>query len=76
MKWISVDDKLPKQDEVVLVFYGKDEVRKEIGIDFFGYHLGDRDENDWNLYRFPVEVTHWMPLPKKPIFGEVERCKK
>ena len=54
-EWISVDDRLPKPFESVLVFRdGK------ISIDY-------NEGNGWFAYDFNGKrVTHWMPLPKPP----------
>ena len=54
-EWVSVDDRLPKPFESVLVLRdGK------ISIDY-------NEENGWFAYDFNGKrVTHWMPLPEKP----------
>ena len=54
-EWISVNDRLPKPFESVLVFRdGK------ISIDY-------NEGNGWFAYDFNGKrVTHWMPLPEKP----------
>ena len=54
-EWISVDDRLPKPFESVLVFRdGK------ISIDY-------NEGNGWFAYDFNGKrVTHWMQLPEKP----------
>ena len=57
-EWISVDDRLPKIYEDVLV-YSRDE-----------FFIAYRSNNDWLYYEdvssddFPVE--YWMELPQKP----------
>lgn len=57
-EWISVDDRLPKIYEDVLV-YSRDE-----------FFIAYRSKNDWLYYEdvsseeFPVE--YWMELPQKP----------
>ena len=54
-EWISVEDRLPKPFESVLVFRdGK------ISIDY-------NEGNGWFAYDFNGKrVTHWMPLPLAP----------
>ena len=66
-KWISVKDRLPEDDEVVLIAC-------KIGKIFVGYHkhlfqgcevwriLTARDSTKKITYT----VTHWMPLPQPP----------
>lgn len=63
MDWISVKDRLPKDDATYLV-YG----RNGYGIVFAVYY-GDREwltDDLTNITRF---VTHWMPLPSPPEGG-------
>ena len=54
-EWISVDDRLPKPFESVIVFRdGK------ISIDY-------NEENGWFAYDFNGKrVTHWMPIQQPP----------
>ena len=54
-EWISVNDRLPKPFENVIVFRdGK------ISIDY-------NEGNGWFAYDFNGKrVTHWMPLPEMP----------
>ena len=54
-EWISVNDRLPKPFENVIVFRdGK------ISIDY-------NEGNGWFAYDFNGKrVTHWMPLPQTP----------
>ena len=63
MKWISVEDQLPKYDEIenweYLVF---DKVNNKVSHDYWVCpHDG---EPFWNHYG--DWVTHWMPLPEPP----------
>ena len=57
MEWISVKDRLPNQDDSVLCYSNG-------YCDVVIYHDGLWDA-DRNGYR--ENVTHWMPLPPKPI---------
>ena len=66
-KWISVDDRLPKEGEYVLCvlkgfnYGGKIQVCKFVPADKF------KDKPYFEHFRngFP-SVTHWMPLPPAP----------
>ena len=71
-KWISVDDRLPKSNEEVIVCYrcntlnhlGKIELLPHVT--HATYHLYDDItywENDCGGIQ---DVTHWMPLPEPP----------
>jgi hypothetical protein len=75
MEWISVNDKFPEDYHYVLVYaymngtgepcgisiarrYGREwEILNDQGIGFF---------LDSSLYISSKEITHWMPLPKRP----------
>jgi hypothetical protein len=58
--WISVEDELPKRDElfthdsVVVLTLG---LRTVLG--FYNYDKGEWVDN--------TQVTHWMPLPQPPV---------
>ena len=57
--WISVVDKLPEQDEYVLVFDGL----------FQSIHIAKIDEyDDWvsDGASDLLQLTHWRPLPMTP----------
>lgn len=55
MKWISVKDKLPETDDLVLTFSTEITGHK--------YRL---IVPNMNISTFPTSVTHWMPLPESP----------
>ena len=64
-KWISVKDKLPKVDEIVLIYTPKDKVITSAcinPIEYRGTFWFYPENNGWN----EDEVTHWMPLPEPP----------
>lgn len=63
-KWISVKERLPSEDEVVgYVFDGKD-IRTDV---FYpGYNNSWESCNSLDFYVDEKNITHWMPLPKKP----------
>lgn len=56
MNWISVEERLPSDDEYVLVHSING---TEIGLFFHSYFT---DFNDNAIY----DITHWMPLPEPP----------
>lgn len=62
--WISVDERLPKEGELVTV-YRESVIPDRYYIDtgsygFFNKKIwGDRVQDDW-------KVTHWQPLPPNP----------
>ena len=61
MEWISVDERLPENDESVLgCAVGCDD-----GIDICSCENGVWRDNHCNPYtEYPI--THWMPLPEPP----------
>lgn len=53
--WISVEERLPKDAERVLVYGEK------------GICFATRYKRDWMTpMRYNGEITHWMPLPEPP----------
>ena len=64
MEWISVKDKMPRINEVVLVY---DKFIEDVSIGYISEFLGERTV--WIIdYGESVSdtVTHWMPLPEPP----------
>lgn len=55
--WISVADKLPENEDYVIVAYESGKV----GRDFFS-----NIRNDF-AFKHSGEVTHWMPMPAPPM---------
>ena len=54
-EWISVEERLPKDSERVLVYGEK------------GICFATRYKRDWMTpMRYNGEITHWMPLPEPP----------
>jgi len=71
MKWVSVKDRLPKKPMSLLV-YAEDytNYQEPIVASYVqtkeGFEFWDTDPfNDNSIQEY---VTHWMPLPKNPIF--------
>lgn len=64
-KWISVDDRLPENDDEVLVYNHRDGINLgEFDLEKVGpYNRGWQTYYDWAPHMSP---THWMPLPKPP----------
>ena len=64
-QWISVEDRLPEEQYVNIVFY--EEKSKDIYIGY--YNTGDYTHNKfWHSSGrlFVNTVTHWIPLPEPP----------
>lgn len=69
--WISVEDRLPDDDETVLIFDGNN-----VYVGGYGYVLSRRKKDkkkwymhnqDWDGMSAESKVTHWMPLPAPPV---------
>lgn len=71
-KWISVEDRLPEVDVMVLVIVSGKPM-SNVTLEN-SYELAEYDPEGWILEMWPewmdAEVSHWMPLPEPP---EVER---
>ena len=71
-KWISVKDKLPKNDSDIFfleVIVGGEEYSGFIPQT--GYYLDDKFYDDYDhehgtCEKFNTRVTHWLPQPKYP----------
>jgi hypothetical protein len=69
-EWIKCSERLPKSDEIVLVFTRD----RETYVAIWNKIWRDSDRHDWNIRCDCVdaegnsgfEVTHWMPLPDPP----------
>ena len=53
--WISVEDRLPDEDDKCLVWNGHHI--------FVAIYWGD---GVWKFDSYACEITHWMPLPEPP----------
>ena len=62
-RWISVTERLPEENVVVLVFGGKSIYTAYYGKSKYGGGLVWHKLNSKNHYCNP---THWMPLPEPP----------
>jgi len=56
MEWISVNDRLPENERVLICAYQRD------------YLLAEYDNEQWWSDSIGIVngVTHWMPLPEPP----------
>lgn len=66
--WISVNDRLPEPDDLVLVIVsGKPNNNITL---YEACELAEYDADGWILEMYPewmdAVVTHWMPLPEPP----------
>ncbi|KKK78220.1 hypothetical protein LCGC14_2845770 [marine sediment metagenome] len=59
-EWISVKDRLPKNDDEVLVYH------KSKNIDDIGTAYFKIDMWHWDDYTILENVSHWQPLPPPP----------
>lgn len=63
-KWVSVDDKLPKEDQSVLIYDAYSTHGKVYTMTCSSYLLACLSGDEFSeSYR---GITHWMPLPKPP----------
>lgn len=63
MEWISVEDRLPENDdEVLALFIGWDDMKV---IRTLEYDKGWEEWSDWNgqVYK---NITHWAKMPEPP----------
>jgi len=71
--WINVEDRLPRENVEVLFYnifiypYSDDTIHKVIQKGHFSNNKWVNSCYDYDDYTEVFgEVTHWMPLPKKP----------
>lgn len=62
-KWISVEERLPKQYVSVLVYMPDEYPRPTV---HEGYLMPDGIWDAAHYLRNPDDVTYWMPLPDAP----------
>jgi len=61
MKWISVDEGLPTMDGFYLIYPYKEET------DIVFTAAWERDHFEVWVNVPAKNITHWMPLPEKPL---------
>jgi hypothetical protein len=57
-EWISVEDRLPEDDRIVIGYNPQE--------GFIGEVCYSRKEFSHLHGYFPIPVTHWMPMPDPP----------
>jgi hypothetical protein len=68
MEWISVKDRLPCDEQEVLVYDSKRGIHKT----FFVYEPYECEEGGFDKHGFAImdvsfeNITHWQPLPEPP----------
>lgn len=72
MNWISVKDRLPEDEEAVLVYYRFDDESKMSFYGILTYYVYDPYPH-WQHESTGLKVTHWMPLPEPPEEGNLKR---
>lgn len=65
-EWISVEDRLPKSNEVVLVCVYDKDGQLDCQTIAVRYPCGDWDSVDDYFNQCDGDVRYWMPLPKPP----------
>jgi len=69
MKWVSVKDRLPEDNQSVLVYGGYIDTEPQYQIPSIDVGYYDSRKDRWNknsCCNISAEVTHWMPLPENP----------
>ena len=75
MKWISVEERLPENDDEVLIYVGTDIVQAYLKDGFWKGSVNVTDNmndgyvNDRTIVKQGSHfdyITHWMPLPEAP----------
>lgn len=65
MKWISIEDQLPKEDRLYLIYAISGDIRCPLITTAW---FDPRDKR-WSF--LPIiwidAITHWMPLPEPPV---------
>ena len=71
MKWTSIEDKMPKINQRVLVWMPGCSVKRDIMV-WENYAIDGAPNPHWynadyhcNVNDYP-KITHWMPLPEPP----------
>ena len=73
MNWISVKDRLPDDEEAVLIYWGFDFGKGLEGEEYYAIaqYICSEPKPYWSEHdKDTMVVTHWMPLPEPPEEGE------
>lgn len=62
-QWISVKDRLPKEEQEVLIGWFQVTASNK---QYFAHDVAIFNQNEFSGWRKYPEVTHWMPLPNPP----------
>lgn len=63
-EWISVKDKTPNEDDIVLIYSAFADIQL---LGAWNNSKQQFEYIDGECYGMPIrEVTHWMPLPEPP----------
>lgn len=65
MEWISVKDRLPKNESVGFVFDTEKGIRRDVY--FSGFNGSWESENTLGYYVDEKNISHWMTFPTPPI---------
>ena len=65
-EWISVDERLPEKEEIVLCCLG-------LVMNVYTYRGDNIWEDSYGYYQKDEPTTHWMPLPEFPKMKGGER---
>jgi hypothetical protein len=78
MEWISVDERLPEYDRVVLIcrYNNHNKETRQLIVSYAMRSSTDSAGEHWHELTFDmlsiwVSPTHWMPLPDPPAVEEV-----
>jgi hypothetical protein len=63
MNWISVKDKLPEEEQEVLIGWFQVTASNK---QYFAHDVAIFNQNEFSGWRKYPEATHWMPLPEPP----------
>ena len=78
MNWISVNDKLPPNEDVKILIMEHPETTKhrKYGNVVLGIFWADKFHYEFNKGKCIPAVTHWMPLPEQPLVdnGTITFC--
>lgn len=65
MEWISVKDRLPNPGERIGYTFDGSQIRHDVY--YPGYNGSWESENSLGYFINENNITHWMPLPAKPV---------
>lgn len=66
-QWISVEDKMPKCGELVIIYVANlNKGKGDYALDKCRKVDGKKEWEFYNRHNAGFDVTHWMPFPQKP----------